>query len=355
MKFGKTRLAGAIAAACFTTIPVHAQSTVTLYGLIDINVEAYSNSPSGTVSGMRSSGQSGSRWGLRGTEDLGNGLKAVFQLESGFGVRNGQGDGRMFQRTAMVGLEGAWGELGFGRQYTSSFMHVGAFSPMGLSPQYDTSSRFVPVRADNAIRYRGKFGGLDALAYYAFRDQTEQTQLDENVTGSFGVSAAYNIGTVRLLGAYDRIEQPGGSTTTGDTDNYLVGARVDIGKFNVRGLYRYRTVEQIVADDIKSNVYTLAASYRFTPAFAMDAGYVRETFRHAPAGYLGTTDDTWQQLTLRGTYNLSKRTNLYAVLVHAIDGPINLGSSGDTGGTSYSLGAGETKQTGGAIGIRHLF
>src|SRR5690606_15693643 len=162
--------------------------------------------------------------------------------------------------------------------------------------------------------------GVEALAYYAFRDQAEQAQLDENVTGSFGLAATYDVGPFRLLGAYDRVEQPGGSVTTGDTDNWLLGARVAVGKFNMRGMYRHRKVEQFLVENIKSNLYSIAVSYSFSPVVSMDAGYLREDFKGASSGYLGTTDDTWQQFTLRGTYNLSKRTNLYAVLAHSIDG-----------------------------------
>src|SRR5690606_36191206 len=93
MKFKTACLAASLAAAGLaTTGMAHAQSKVELYGIIDVNVEVYNNAPDGTtggsktVSGMNSGGMSGSRWDLRGSEDLGNGLKAVFQFEGGFNV-----------------------------------------------------------------------------------------------------------------------------------------------------------------------------------------------------------------------------------------------------------------------------
>lgn len=334
---------------------VQAQSSVTLYGVVDVNIETFNHAPGGSVSGMRSSGVNGSRWGLRGTEDLGGGLKAVFQLESGMNVRDGRGDGRLFQRTSMVGLEGAWGEITFGRQYTSSFSLSGAVTPLGYGPQYEATSRFVPVRVDNAIRYRGKFDGLDVSAYYAFRDQTEQIDHDASVVGGFGVAGSYAAGIFRLVGAYDKTEKPAGSTTTGDTDNYLLGLRVAPGKAKISAIYRHRRVEQQLATDIKSHLFALGMGYQFTPAAAFEIGYYREKFKDAPSGYLGTTADTWQQLSLRGTYALSKRTLLYATAAHSRKGALNLGANGDVGGAAYQLAAGKSSQTGGAIGMRHSF
>ncbi|RDK04902.1 hypothetical protein DN412_40110 [Cupriavidus lacunae] len=117
---------------------VDAQTSVTHYGVLDSNAKYVTNmskvTPS-TANGlalglgkglarMTSGGLSGSRWGLRGTEDHGPGLKALLVLESGFGVDDGrsQQGGRLFGRQAYVGLEHAVaGKLTFGRQYTSLF------------------------------------------------------------------------------------------------------------------------------------------------------------------------------------------------------------------------------------------
>lgn len=332
-----------------------AASNVTLYGVVDINMEVYNNSPGGTVTGLRSNGLGASRWGLRGAEDFGDGLKAVFQLESGFGLRNGQSDGRMFQRTAMVGLAGPWGELTFGRQYTSSHVLSVPYAPLGMSPMYDVSGRYKPVRADNAVRYRGKFGAFEASAYYAFRDQIDQAEGDGSVLGSAGAAMQYDFGVIRMVGAFDHINAPTLSTTTGDTENFLIGVRADIGAMKISSIYRYRRVEQLLDDNIKSHLYTLGLGYQISPSTLVEAGYLREKFINAPDGYLGTTSDTWQQFMLRGTYSLSKRTKLYTLVAHSRDGALNLGSHNDVGGAPYVLAADKDNQTGGAIGIQHVF
>ena len=100
----------------------HAQSSVTLYGLIDAGI-TYTNNQQGHSNWKATSGSvNGSRWGLRGSEDLGGGLKAIFTLENGFSIMNGtngQG-GREFGRQAFVGLSSdQFGAVTLGRQYDS--------------------------------------------------------------------------------------------------------------------------------------------------------------------------------------------------------------------------------------------
>ena len=110
MKFGRI----AISIAGLISVSAFARSSVTLYGVIDTGVEYVSHANAAGDSIVRMPGITGefpSRWGMRGVEDLGAGLKAVFVLESGFNVRagdSGQG-GRLFGRQSFVGLEGPWG------------------------------------------------------------------------------------------------------------------------------------------------------------------------------------------------------------------------------------------------------
>jgi len=358
MKLKTACLAASLAAAGLaTTGMAQAQSSVTLYGIVDINVEAYTNADNGrggshTATGMRSGGQNGSRWGLRGSEDLGNGLKAIFTLEAGFSSNNGQGDGRAFNRTSMVGLAGNWGELTFGRQYTSAWSVFGRSSPMSYASQYEPLARLVPSRADNSIKYRGQFGGADFSAYYAFTDQADQMAYDADVTGGYGIALGYKFGMFRIMGGWDRLEEQTdgatGAVVVNQGDNYLLGLRADFNKFKVTGAYRYRDIEAPVGPDIKSHLYMLGLAYQVTPAAGVELAYYHENFKH-DLRLAGMSDDKWQQISLRGTYALSKRTNFYATVAHSIDGPLNLNNS------AYRIADGEDSQTGVAIGLRHLF
>jgi len=118
------------AGACATLLfagGTQAQSSVTLYGVID-NVIDVSNQGGGTIKKLQSGGAYGSRLGFTGSEDLGDGLAAVFTLEMGISTDTGvlQQGGRAFGRQAFVGLAGKWGSLTLGRQYAPQFYTLAA-------------------------------------------------------------------------------------------------------------------------------------------------------------------------------------------------------------------------------------
>ena len=144
-------LAAAAALAC--SGGALAQSTVTLYGVVDTNLEyvnhvgavpvasnQFNRGPANDVYRMNSGGISGSRWGMRGTEDLGGGLKGLFVLESGFNLDTGtmQQSNRLFGRQAFIGLQkDGIGQISLGRQYTSMFEALANFSPTAYATQYE--------------------------------------------------------------------------------------------------------------------------------------------------------------------------------------------------------------------------
>jgi predicted porin len=152
-----------------------AQSSVTLYGLVDIGVGRLDPKQSGVASttGVVSGIQSGSRVGLRGSEDLGGGLKAIFNLEHGFSADDGtQGQGRMWGRWAWAGVEGGFGQVRLGRQWAAGFELFGAVDPWGTGFN-DAGSQSVfasanAIRVNNAIVYRSPIvGGFGAVVGYS--------------------------------------------------------------------------------------------------------------------------------------------------------------------------------------------
>src|SRR5699024_5358183 len=142
-----------------------AETSVTLYGIIDTGIGYNRVKADGfkeTKTGMINGTQSGSRWGLKGSEDLGNGLRAVFQLESGFDSQTGaqaQG-GRLFGRQATLGLASdAWGQLDLGRQTNIASKYLpGIVDPFGGGfTQANMGSSFSPantLRLDNMVMYQ---------------------------------------------------------------------------------------------------------------------------------------------------------------------------------------------------------
>jgi predicted porin len=133
---GLSSLAGCIAA--FAASSAYAQSSVTLYGIVDSGIAYVTNA--GTSGGknrgsaqMISGGEANDRFGFKGIEDLGGGLKAVFQLENGFSVANGtlQQGGRLFGRQAFVGLQTPYGTVTLGRQRIPIYDYFLYLDPLG--------------------------------------------------------------------------------------------------------------------------------------------------------------------------------------------------------------------------------
>jgi GBP family porin len=224
MKLTKTLLAGAILAGLSGAAV--AETQVTLYGLIDLGVTyqrgkvgvdsvnraTYGSGYSSRI-GMNNGIQSGSRWGLRGTEDLGDGLQAVFVLESGFGASNGerhQGD-RLFGRQATIGLKSnEFGQLDLGRQTNIASKYFASIDPFELNYLNSTMgsafSAANTVRYDNMVMYQTpSFSGFQA-----------------------GVGYSFNV---------DDVNRPGGFKTSDNSRAVTAGVRYDNGPLNVALTY----------------------------------------------------------------------------------------------------------------------
>ena len=182
----KTLLTAALVAGFASVSVAQAETSVTLYGIVDGGL-AYTNQKTSFSGGFgggsfkergfdfRSGVKNGSRWGLRGVEDLGNGTSAIFQLESGFDLGDGtstQG-GRLFGRKAVVGLTGeSWGTVTIGRQYNAADDFIAPIDPFGTGwAQAASVSAFGDVlsaRVDNSIKYVSpNFSGVQfGLGYY---------------------------------------------------------------------------------------------------------------------------------------------------------------------------------------------
>src|SRR5690606_27055384 len=180
----KTLLAAALTVGFFGV--AHAETSVTLYGIIDTGI-GYNKVEVGDTDakkvGLINGVQSGSRWGLKGTEDLGDGLQAVFQLENGFDSSTGYGaqDDRMFGRHATIGLQGdSWGRLDLGRQTNiASKYFADVASPFGASfGQANIGATFGSantVRWDNMVMYQTpNFSGFQFGVGYSFNTNGNQ-------------------------------------------------------------------------------------------------------------------------------------------------------------------------------------
>jgi len=293
-------ISGALCALSTTAL---AQSSVTLYGIIDTGVEyvSHANAAGGHVFRMPAvTGELPSRWGLRGAEDLGGGYSAVFTLESGFNVRDGSSGqgGRLFGRQAFVGLKGPYGTMAFGRQYTMTYLALQGADIIGPDI-YGMGSldAYVPnARADNSVTYMGTYKGFTLGAGYSFgRDSAGtgnspgQGTCAGSVAGhptecrdwsvmlkydapNFGVAASYEEqrgGTNAQANFFDGVAPtPLGNAADKDARTHVSAyAQYAGAKLGAGWLGRRVVTDSPAVPNVRSDLFFVGASYFVTPAF----------------------------------------------------------------------------------------
>ncbi|MFM0629873.1 porin [Paraburkholderia xenovorans] len=334
----------------------HAQSNITLYGITDSGVE-YVNHASRDGGAVRlvSGGRNTSRWGLRGVEDLGGGLKALFQLESGINIANGQfddGPGEIFARRATVALKSHFGQLTLGRNFTVTFDYILPFDPMGYAPNYSwvvtstaTGGRrdALFVRSANTVRYDGTYAGFKFGAMYAFG----------NVAGSVKSSSKYDFGLGYEKGpfaaivTFDRQNGASNNVAPADTTNYIQGIHAalsyDFGTVKAMAGYRnYRRAFHTSAAALRSEMYWVGGQYEITPSLTLSAALYHQNVKSA-----GDADPTL--FSLRAQYALSKRTSLY------LSGGYAMAEHGKPVSLSRDLSGVADSQAGVTAGIQQRF
>jgi general bacterial porin, GBP family len=247
MKFNK--LSAAVLATMALGTTAQAQSSVTLYGLIDGGLRYQSvslaNGDGVTNFGGAYGVQSGNRFGIRGTESLGNGNSAIFQLENGFDLGNGtsQQSGRMFGRQAWFGLENkGWGDVRLGRMTNlASDWLVGGVDPFAAGfGQLNMGHAFTSgntLRLDNTLMYRSPvMSGVQAGLGYSFATglasnggTTGYGFETSNNTRQITAGLKYANGPVYAAASYDKAYAAESSAQNGQSvNNWSIGASYDL-------------------------------------------------------------------------------------------------------------------------------
>jgi len=333
---------------------VQAQSNVQIYGLLDANVEYLTNAnpAKNSVTRLNSGGANTSRFGFRGTEDLGDGLKAVFQLEGGIKLDTGASDGDIFGRQANVGLEGSFGRVVAGRSYSTVYDFILPFDPMGYAPQYSwaTSAGASGNRKDglltgvsNMVKYSGEFNGVKLGATYGFGEVAGST----SDNAKYALAAAYASGALRLAAVYSQVNGTGNAAGAYDkttTTHLAVGYQVADAKLNA-GYRRFnKTFASGVADQ-KSDTFWGGVNYKTSEAFTLTGVVYYQDIKNTTAAL----DADPIMYVLGGKYAMSKRTDLYLVGAYAkAKGSNTVSLSRDDVGYGNS-------QTGVTAGIQHRF
>jgi predicted porin len=312
-------LAAAVAGLAAFPATGEAQSSVTLYGIMDAGIEytGHAAPEGGSTVRLSSGNRNTSRWGLRGVEDLGGGMKATFRLESGIDIANGRlddGPDAIFGRRATVGLKGPWGELRLGRDFTVTYSYMLDFDPMGYAPNYSWATASTATggrrdaqftRSSNALRYEVEFGDFDFGAMYGFGN----TPGELKTSSKYDFGLEYERGSFAAVVTFDRQNGAGDSIAPADPVNTIqgihAGVSYDFGKVKAMAGYRnYRRTYRAALPSDLSDMYWLGARYQITPTLLLSGAVYHQNIQ-------GGTDADPTLLSVRADYALSKRTTLY--------------------------------------------
>ncbi len=385
----KTLLAAALIAGFAGA--AQAETSVTLYGIVDAGI-GYTRTSGNYVTkgvkhdmtsnrwGMANGVENGSRWGMKGTEDLGDGLQAVFQLESGFDPSTGDSSqgGRLFGRQATIGLQSAnWGRLDFGRQTNIASKFEGAFDPfMALYHNAEAGTAFQSANTyhvDNMIQYQTpdisgfRFGiGYSGNANGSITGSNTAGSQTSNNSQEFTTGLRYTNGPIDVTAAYDLLRV--GGNVTGNDNN---GNAVSVQEWHLGGSYDFEVVKAYLAVGQMRNGLFGATYYDMSPNGKYITNYANPVMTGFRAtSYLvdlsapiangrlmfswqgsspGRSSDfvkqyygvghTMNSFGLGYAYSLSKRTDLYALGTY-------------THNAQYQDGLKTTELD---VGIRHMF
>ena len=325
-----------------------AQSSVTIYGIVDTGV-AHIDNGGDTLNALKSGSNSSSRIGFKGVEDLGSGLKATFVLENGINSDDGTAadDTAAFSRLSYVGLQGGFGSVLLGKQNTQIKTALSQIDPFGTGGMANAITYFggtaagtIPERVANQITYTTPdMGGFNGSLGYTFGEVAGDT----SAKSAWGAQLGYVNGPLDVQFGYNDADQ---STTTGvkqsDTKIALIGTTYDFGVLKLHGAYGQKKLDSdTTAPDIKVKSALIGVTVPFG-ANAIRAEYIRNNDDRSDYD-----NSVW---ALSYTYSLSKRTTLYATYA-SVDNDDN---SALGFGSSPTVVAGETTSEF-AVGIQHNF
>lgn len=331
-----------------------AQTNVTIYGVVDVAISRdNNNAAAGNVTRMDSGVQSGSRLGFKGTEDLGGGLSASFQLENGFNVDNGTFDqgGLLFGRQAWVGLNGSFGSVKLGRQYTPLFNALDTIDPFGAGMAGDTTrimfnggfvSGAIPLRTNNTINYSTPdMSGFTGAAAYGLGEKAG----DSAANRELGLGLGYANGPINVQFAYNKQNQQTAVapvTSNNDIKAAFLGGTYDFKVVKAHLAYGESTVDNNIAPttSVKTRNWLAGVTIPFGASTVM-ASYIRNNVRDI-------SNSNSNQWALGYTYALSKRTNLYTSFARTTNDSaarINIDATAPAGSNDSLYN----------VGIRHTF
>lgn len=334
------KIIGISLALLFASGVAHSQSSVTMYGIVDAGIGYTNGNSAGKQVTLSSGGESGSRIGFRGTEDLGDGLKALFVLETGIDLDTGslQQGGRIFGRQAYVGvMSDALGTVSVGRQYSpmfNAYILVDAFGyagPGSIQTLFGQGTTSRDYRMDNTLAYKtpGNLGGFNGELAYSFGEQAGSFAR----SSQFGGSVGYANGPVAAVYSYHRANLDTAAASNDSFKNHLLGGTYDFGMVKLYAAVGRTTEEPTV----RYNGYSIGARVPVGKHSIFGSVARRDNKKadnsnatHAAIGY---------------SHVLSKRTDLYSILAYTKNDSLSKINT-DVGGKSVTQVR---------LGMRHRF
>jgi predicted porin len=356
----KTINIGALALLGLAMSPLAmAQSTVTVYGVIDVGLEHVSDLPpgaganGGSMLGVNQGNLAASRLGFKGSEDLGGGLKAVFNLESGLAPDTGTvlQNGRLFGRKAYVGLSGNWGNLLLGRQQSTIYDIAPRFDPLAYA-LYGLQSQggIFGARADNAVKYEWIRPTVSAAAMYSVgRDALAGTPpgSQSEVAGAsrigreLGTYVTYSPGALEIGLAFDQQYGTSAATQSRKDENLMVALSYRLRDTKLFAGFQRRNNDTLEKAQY-ANLTWFGLRTPISGPLALSMAVFHNDLRNSP--------DQSLSLAASLTYGFSKRTTAYLNSAHVR----NSGKS--TQGVSPAFRALPGHQQNGVVaGIAHVF
>jgi predicted porin len=413
----KTKICAALVTSALATLstPVFAQSSVTLYGLIDVGLSYTSNAQTGRSNGAlkgasqysfqdaATSGVTGSRFGIRGSEDLGGGNSAIFTLENGFGGGTGAIalGGALFARQAFVGLKSnTLGTVTLGRQYDAVDMFVQPFAAVATWGGYmvshagDVDNLANTRRSNNSIRYLSpsynglSFGGVYSVGGVA-GSATERQIYSLGVSyanGPVAVAAAYlnardpnfsfygsqansgttatsnNLGSIGSATTAQSVPSFAGYASAKALQIIAAGASYKVGAATFNLVYTNTQFQNLGNLNAGPNPFNYSGnatfnsaegsmSYRLSPAWSAGVSY---SYTHN-SGASNAGSAVYHLAAAGADYSLSQRTDIYGVVVYehaagtdSLDQPAVAALTGQTpSANNHQLGV--------HVSLRHRF
>lgn len=314
-----------LASAC----AVNAQNTATLYGIADASVRyvdglnAANAAAAGSDMTLSSGVDNTSRFGLRGSEDLGGGMAAVFNLESGINIDTGaQANAtKFFDRASYVGLKASWGTVTMGRQTTvladalgpvdplglrfAAFnpnIGVAALSAHGLGIEYGPSGATTGAyRLDNAIKYAGSFGALTVRAMHAFGEQSGNS----SALSSSGLGMSYQTDSITASLGYTDFK----SAANLQLDGYFAGISGKLGQNKLSLTYGSNEAEVTSTAKTRQTTLGLGGTVPLTANLDLVLAHYRVNRART-----AKVDDGYNRMVAFLEYKLSQSSKLYGEL-----------------------------------------